>query len=585
MQNILQRIKEEFAKLKRSLSMLRFLQLTDATKIWKRMKKIERWSVALLFFIFIADFIFILGHWYTNHTKVVPEHGGVYTEGVVGEPSYINPLLAQTQTDKDLSRLAYSGLYKYDDQGNFVPDLAASQPIVSASQRQFTIKLKPGLTWQDGQKITADDIIFTIQTIQNPAYQSPFLKNWQNTIVKKIDDTTVEFDNPDISAPFVTNFTIGILPKHLWANIAPSDFTKNPLNLAPIGSGPFVAKEVSRDSSGGIKSYMFSSFKNYAGGRPYIDNLEIHFYPDQKSALLALHSKEIEGFGYTPFDQNEHFQPATNLSLNQISTYSYLAAFFNTNGSAKALGDFAVRTALTQATNRQEIITQDYSGNANPAYGPFAPQQLGYNPAVEKINSYDVDAANQTLDQAKWVKDASTGMRSKNGVQLAFTITTNNFLLNSQTAQTLKEQWAKIGANVSIKTLTTTDLATAISNRSYDALLFSENTGYDPDPFIFWQSSQSLNPGLNLSEYKNTSADKIMAAGRNTLDTNIRIQNYSKFQQTLLVDAPAVFLVRPIFTYAMRAEIKGLSINQLANPEDRFYDIVHWYVDTKRVWK
>ncbi len=586
-QKIRQAFLAEWNAIRRGIKTLRSFQFRYMSALIKQLGRTEQIVASVLLIVIIGDLAYLGHHSYINHTIAVATYGGSYTEGIVGSPHSINPLLAQTSADKALTTLTYSGLYAYDDMGNLVPDLASALPQVSTNQRQYTITLKPHLTWQDGTPLTADDIVFTIQTVQNAAYNSPLLRDWQNTTVKKIDDSTVEFDNPDISAPFEADFTLGILPEHLWKQVAPSDFVNSTLNLTPVGSGPFAVKEISKDASGQPREYTFTSFKNYAGGRPNIDTVNIKFYPDQDSALLALHSKQIDGFGFAPFDQDEHFDSKTDLQLQNFQTNSYQAVFFNTgiSGNSKVLGDNVVRTALTEATDRQSLVQNIYDGQAQVAYAPFAPQQVGYDSSVSNINPLNVTAANTALDADGWLKDATTGFRSKKSMQLAFTITTSDFALNQALANAIRTQWAAVGANVSIKTLSTTDLATAIQNRSYEALLFSENTGFDPDPFVFWHSSQVLNPGLNLAGYKNTAADQLITAGRNTLDPKVRQQDYAQFQKILLTDAPAVFLLRPDYIYAMRSEIQGVQITQLANTQDRFYDIGHWFVKTRRVLK
>jgi peptide/nickel transport system substrate-binding protein len=577
----------EWNAIRRGITTLRFFRFRYTGLLIRKLGRREQIVGAILLIIVIGDLGYLAHHSYLNHTVAVPAYGGTYTEGIVGTPHLINPLLAETTTDKSLTTLVYSGLYKYDDRGDLVPDLAQSLPQISTNQRQYTITLKPNLTWQDGSPLTADDIIFTIQAIQNAAYGSPLQRDWQNTTVKKISDTTIEFDNPDISAPFETNFTLGILPQHLWKNVAPSDFANSSLNLTPVGSGPYSIKEISKSASGQTSEYTFNAFKNDAGGRPFIDTLNIEFYSDQDSALLALHSKQIDGFGFAPFDQDEHFGAKTDFQLQNTQTNSYEAVFFNTGitGNSAVLGDSVVRTALTEATDRESLVQHVYEGQARVAYSPFSPDQVGYDPTISTINAYDVTEANTALDADGWTRDPKTGMRSKNKVSLAFTITTNDFALNQGLATAIHSEWAAVGADVSIKTLSTMDLAAAIQSRSYQALLFSENPGFDPDPFVFWHSSQILNPGLNLSGYNNTTADKLITAARNTLNTATRQTDYEQFQKVLLGDAPAVFLLRPDYVYATRTNVQGMQITQLANTQDRFYDIEHWFVKTKRVLK
>ena len=190
------------------------------------------------------------------------------------------------------------------------------------------------------------------------------------------------------------------------------------------------------------------------------------------------------------------------------------------------------------------------------------------------------------MENAGWHIDPKTGIRTKGKTVLQFTITTNDFVLNQKSAQELQAQWKKIGANISINIVSTADLENNyIRTRNFDALLFAESTGFDPDPFVFWHSSQVLNPGLNVAQYTNVQADKLINDARHTFDPVVRAQKYSQFQTILLTDAPAVFLTQSNFVYELSPRLKGMTITQLANPEDRFYDIEHWYVNTKRVLK
>ena len=569
------------------MAKLRFFQFKDLYKLWQILSNKEKVLAFSLFAILLVTISFSSRNFYVAHTTELPDYGGIYSEAFVGQPRFINPLLAQSQIDKDLSRLVFAGLYKFNSTGALIPDLAAGAVQISKNQKEFTVALKANLKWQDGSDLNADDIIFTIETLQNPKYKSPLQKKWQNTKVSKIDNLTVVFKNKDVSAPFINNLILGILPKHAWQNVDPNNFASSSLNLEPIGSGAYVSKEIDKAPSGEINQYIFNSYKNYYQGRPYIDELDLKFYDNYADALLALHGKEVDAFGYAPFDgQTYNQEQKTNLQIMRLPILTYQALFFNTGNNSKVIGDAAVRTALTKATDRNNLIGSIYNNAADADYGPILPQQLGFDPSVKNINSYDLAAANAILDKAGWNTNAKTGIREKGKNTLSFTITTNDFGLNVQSAQNLIDQWKKIGANVSLNSVSNSDLENKfIRPRNYDALLFGESTGYDPDPFAFWHSSQAKDPGINLSAYKNTKADRLISDARNTFDQNARIQKYSQFQNILLNDAPAIFLDQSNFIYEVAANVHGIALKQLANPEDRFYDIGHWYVATKRIIK
>lgn len=545
----------------------------------------EKLVTVVLAGLLLLDVIFIGARFYIKHTIVAPAYGSSYSEGLVGEPRFINPLLAQSQTDKDLTRLVYAGLYKYDGNGNLIPDLADAPLQISTDEHVYTAKLKPNLKWNDGQAITADDVVFTIQTLQNGDYKSPQKKLWGNITVEKIDDLTVKFTNTTTAAPFITNLTLGILPKHVWAQITPDNFYFAKYNLEPVGSGPYYITEIAKAVNGDINSMKLASYSNYALGKPYIDEVTLKFYSNADDLMSALHTKEVDVMGYVPFENKLFMNPKkTNLTTINIPLYEYQALFFNLNKS-KVLGDRDVRTALNQGLNREDFVNSVFSGQAVPAYTPILPGQTGFDPNVAALSKYDPDNANAILDKAGWAKDAD-GMRAKGGTPLQFTITTNDFELNVKSAENLQKQWQQIGVKANVNVIPTAQLQQDnLRSRNFEALLFAESTGYDPDPFVFWHSSQSADPGFNLAQYHNAAIDKLITDARTNFNADIRAADYQQFQNIFSVDLPAIIVDQTVFVYETRIDIKGMQIKNLASPENRFYDINHWHLQTRRVWK
>lgn len=576
---------DEIKKTGRGIKHLRFFQFADIKRAFAILSRREKILVLCLTGILLLDLGYITARFYINNTLSAPAYGGSFTEGEIGEPRLINPVIAQSQTDKDLSKLVYSGLYKYGPDGKLVPDLAASDVQISQDQHEYTIKLKPNLKWQDGQALTADDVIFTIQLIQNPDYRSPYRKLWSNITAEKIDDQTIKLTNTGVSAPFLTNLTIGILPRHKWLGVTPDNFYYSAFNLEPVGSGAYFIKQITKTAVGDIKSITLDSFSNYALGKPYIDSITMKFYGSNDDLMSALHTREIDTIGIAPFDGGITYDPKNSkLNTVKIPMYEYQALFFNLSEN-QALADRTVRQALSLGLSRTGLINDVFSGFGVPAYTPILPGQVGYDAGSAKSNNGDINAANALLDQDGWTK-GQDGIRTKGKTQLAFTITTNDFDLNQKTAQNLQKQWQALGAKVDIKIVPTSDLAnTNLKNRDFQALLFAESTGYDPDPFVFWHSSQNKNPGFNLSQYTNSTIDNLITDARTTFDQNQRASDYKQFQEVFSIDMPAIILDQTEFAYQSRQNIQGIDTKALASPEDRFYDVNHWYIQTKRVFK
>ncbi len=520
---------------------------------------------------------------YFSLTKPVAKSGGSYTEGVIGQPLYVNPLLSQaSETDADLTRIIYSGLFKPDGRGGLIEDLAESWDI-SPDQKTYTVRLKKNVIWHDGEKFSADDVFFTISILQDPAYKSPLRYNWQGVNIKQIDNYTLAFSLEKPYFGFLNNLTLGILPKHIWENIAPEKFALTDYNLEPIGSGPYKFYDFQKDSNGNILSYELHSFKNYFADPPYISKITFNFYSNEDSAIEAYNRKEILGISGISPEKISRLKTAKNTAIYEIAIPRYFSIFFNQNKSVP-LADDKVRKALVCAVNRREIIEEVLSGKGIRVDSPFLPQMKEYAGDIEKCES-NAEKAKQILEETGW-KLNKDNVREKDGTKLEFKIFTTDWPELAQTADILKSQWEKIGANAEVNVLTVSDLQqNYIRPREYDALLFGQATSFNPDPCPFWCSSQKRDPGLNLSLFSNDEADKILEEARKTLDENKRIEKYRRFQEIIKDKNPAAFLYSPLYLYSVNKQVKGLDIKSLNAPSQRFSEVNKWYIKTKRIRK
>ena len=266
---------------------------------WPKIVKILSFKEKLLFYslllLFVGSVITSITVFYYSKTKAIPTYGGEYIEGIVGQPLYVNPLLSPSnETDADLVQLVYSSLFKYDGSGNAVSDLAESYDL-SEDKTAYTVHLRKNVRWHDGEPFDADDVIFTINLISNPAYKSPLRGSWQGIETSLIDASTIEFRIKTPYVGFINDLTFGILPKHLWESTAPENFSLNSLNLKPIGTGPYKYSAIQKDSKDNILSYKLISNPDYFIARPFISKMTFNFYLDEESAVSALNRKEIMG--------------------------------------------------------------------------------------------------------------------------------------------------------------------------------------------------------------------------------------------------------------------------------------------------
>lgn len=579
-------IKNLFSEIKKRIDKIRQIKKWPSKSQWLRLYQIltqKEKKTALLFLaiIFISG-ILMLANFYFSKTKIAGGYGGTYTEGIIGQPRFINPVLSQTNdTDRDLVELIFSGLMRYNKEGEVIPDLAEKYEI-SGDGKTYTFFLKKAF-WHDGKPINADDVLFTIKIIQDPDYKSPLRLNWQGVGVEKVDDSTVKFTLNNSYAPFLENTTLKIIPKHLWQDVSPSNFSLAEYNLKPIGSGPYKFKKYEKDFSGSIKSLYLRSYENYHIKEPYIENIIFRFFPDEKSAAASLYKSKIDGINFISPDNLSLIKNIPGLNIYSLHLPQYFAVFFNQSQS-KALSDKTVRLALAYATDKKEIIEEVLGDKAMQVESPIPPGTLGYTPET-KIYDFALEHANNILEAAGW-KMVEDNVRKKGEDRLEITLTTTDWPQLKQTAEILSKQWEKIGAKINLNILSSTDVQQEyIRPRKYQALLFGEILGHDPDPFSFWHSSQKSDPGLNLALYGNKATDKLLEEARQILDAQQRISKYKEFSKLVADDAPAVFLFSPDYLYPMNKKIKGIEVKNVVTPSQRFAEIENWFIKTKRIKK
>lgn len=556
---------------------------------WKR--AYEHFSVAEravflgLFALCIGSLLAIFSAINSYLTVEVPIHGGSVTEGVIGSPRFINPLLAVSDADRDISSLVYSGLLRATPEGALQPDLAESYTI-SDDGLTYTFKLRSDIHFHDGYPVTAEDVEFTVLRTQDPALKSPKRANWDSVRVERVNEQEIRFILKQAYAPFLENATLGILPKHLWKNASPEEFALSFLNIEPVGSGPYQIGTITRNASGLPERYDLLSYKDYALGEPYVASLSFLFYPNEAAVIDALDKGDITSANSLP--------PEDALKLKLRSTTivrtplpRIFAVFFNQNQNAVLLNR-EVRVALDQAVDKQAIVDTVLHGFGVVADGPLPSGVLKGN-QENASSSTRVTEARKTLEDAGWTWNADEKVmekRSKKNTQtLELSLSTSNAPELKQSAEMIKTAWEELGAKVTLQIFETGDLnQNVIRPRRYDALLFGQIIGRDLDLFAFWHSSQRNDPGLNIALYTNIKADRLLSSARSTADMRERLSLYRSVAAEVEKDVPAVFLYSPDFIYLVPKELKGVEIERLTTPSERFLGVEKWYIETERVW-
>lgn len=502
----------------------------------------------------------------------VPAYGGSIREGVVGTPRFVNPLLALSDADRDLTALTYAGLMGHDKNGALTP-LLAERYEISPDQKTYTFTLRKKVVFHDGTPITAEDVVFTVEKAQDASLKSPQYADWANIRVEAVDARTVRFTLPKPYGPFLEDTTLGILPSHLWRKVGNEAFPFSPYTEKPVGAGPFKVERVERDANGVVQSYTLRAFSGYATGRPYLDSIKILFFKSEEEIKKAYADGRIESV-HSIVTPHAKSVPYTRV----------FGVFFNTSKNP-ALARSEVREALSIAVDRNALVRDVLGGYGVPAYGPVPPSMLyASSTPVEKRT---VEDARALLQKNGWKYDEQEHVwkNAKAKLTLTLTLKTSNVPELKAIADAIKSNGETLGVPIALELYTPAALVSDVLRpRNYDALLFGMVIGRDRDLFAFWDSSQRTDPGLNISLYANRKADALLETIRSRALETENQKDLVVLNSLIAAEYPAVFTHAPTFLYTLPPDVRGVVLNHIAAPTDRFLTVASWYRKSEMVW-
>lgn len=561
------------------------------------------WIFMTILFVASISLIILLGKVNSMFMVKVPTDGGTINEGIIGVPTLVNPVIALSDADKDLTSLVYSGLMRKNSEGEFIPDLAESFTI-SPDGTNYTFIIKKNVKFHNGTKITADDIIFTIEKIKDPIIKSPRKAGWDGISVSKIDDYTIVFTLAQPYISFLDNTTIGILSSNLWKNVNVNEFNLSPLNIKAIGSGPYRIKSVIKDKEGIPEKYELGRFNNFSLGKPLIKNINIISYANEKDLIKALLNDSIDQAGGISSENVINIKKSKH-TIHTATLPRIFGIFFNNNRN-KIFDDQIVVKAFDMALNKQEIVDQVLGGYGSTIYNPI-PEKIIPKESIEKDYNSKIDEANLILEKAGWIK-GEDGIRTKGGTttttkkvkgktvtqtvksttplsRLSFSLTTGDTPELKQAIELIKEQLETIGVEVDTKKVYETgQLNQIIRAREYEALFFGQIINHESDLYSFWHSSQRTDPGLNIAMYNNKKVDAILESIQKTLSVEDRKQKYQDLSKEFDTNIPALLIYSPFYLYATSPNF-NVPLSTITVPSDRFTSVYKWSTDTDKIWK
>ena len=516
---------------------------------------------------------------YSLTTVLVPDRGGVFREGVAGNPRYLNPLLCDaTDIDLDLCRLLYRGLTTIDKHGRVAPDLAEWWNVEEGTI--YTFRLRPDQFWHDGRPVTVDDVIFTLSVLQNPeVFSLPDLTSlWRTVEVERLDDFTVRFRLAQPFTPFLDYTTIGLLQRHIWETTPAPELATQPLNATPIGNGPLQVVQ----STAEMIRLEPSSF--YRGPSPYLTGLELRFYPDHASLFTAFLNGEIDGISQVLPQDLPIAAAREDLNLFSTVQAEYLTIILNQNNpDLPFFQEKAVRQALYYGLDRERLVNEVADGQGIVAHSIVLPENWAYHAGVKQY-TYDPARANQLLTEAGWIDADGDGVREKDGRPLRFLLYSNDDPARQALIAQIAADWRSLGVEAVPTPVTFAGLVADFLNpRRFDAALIGWEITGDPDPYPLWHSTQAEGGGQNFSGWRNEEADELMEEARALTDEAARQALYARFQEVFAEEAPSLLLYYPVYTYGVSTRVHNVQIGALPQPSGRFATFADWYILTRRV--
>lgn len=444
-----------------------------------------------------------------------------YTEGVVGQPRSFLPHQTETKTDQAVSRLIYRSLFEYDIYGSLVPDLAETWSI-SEDGLVYTIKLKDNQYWSDGEKITADDLIYTSYKVQNLS----------GVGTDKVDELTVRYYLPNKYSPFLSLLTVGVMKNGTEEESDP---------LMPISSGSFRVVRIER-SGPTIRQVVLA----YQEREVDIKKLNFRFYANEEEVLTAAKLGEIDGFVSVSDYELDNFKKY-NFPLQGV----YYSLFFNLRD--EKFQDLELRQALRDVIPVEQLIFD----KGITVQGPISRSQ--YTDRSLNFDHYDEDFEADYSD-------------------LTMRITVPDIKSHKKLVEDIADLWEiKLGMEARVEVFDPDVIVDqVIKNREFEILFYGQEVGRDPDRYVNWHSTQASDPGLNLGGFEQVRVDRALEEGRNEYNQEERAVHYNGVQQIIEEEVPAVFLYHPFTKHYVSEYIEGIGEKYTFTVGDRFLDFANW---------
>lgn len=519
----------------------------------------------------------------------VPAVGGSLTEGMVGRPQFINPLLADAnQIDQELVNLIFDGLTRYDAQGQLAPALARAWQV-SEDGLTVTFTLRENAVWHDGAPVTSADVAFTYGLLQGemPAEAGvvappPGLSRlWQAVTITVVDATTISFTLPTPYSPFLEATTRGILPAHLLPNVTAATLAAADFNQAPVGTGPFMVESGDWTRTGRLR---LRPNPVYWRGGVSLDAIEYRFYVDMPAAIAAYEAGEIYAINHVSAGELPQVAALPGMRLFSAPEKRFTQLIFNlTNSSLSAMREIEVRQALAYGLDRHRLVDAAVNGQGVLFEGPYLPSSWAYNEQAMTVYATNPISATALLDGAGWGWPEGAPQREREGEALLLRLLYLDTPTDAALAAEIASQWAALGVGVTLLPTPLADLAAALAQRAYDVALVEITPLGDPDLYDFW-SQEAIIRGRNYGGWNQRRASEALEEARQLWPVEERRVRYERFLFYYDNEMPALTLYQHVYTYGLSQAVNQLGGSGLADiglihePRDRYRTLADWFL-------
>ena len=524
-----------------------------------------------------------------------PLSGGAYVEGVVGIPQQLNPLVSDPARDPvaaDIRAVLFDGLMRIGVDGLPEPALAESWEVDDAGLI-YTFTLRNDVTWHDGAPLTADDVLFTLRAIQRRGFAGdPSISAiWRDILIDKVGERSIRCKLTAPFAPFLSLATFPILPAHLLGDLPPEQWAGAAYSVKPIGTGPYRLAEINGEHA------LLEANRHYFGGQPFVDSIELRFFPTLQAMRSALNRGDIQGLGFLGTSDLSQINLPRGFTRHTLPLDSAVQLAFNMRSDP--LADQGLRRALAEGLDKNELIKRALNTQVSLLDTPILP---GWWAASPKIAWYppDPQRAGDALTSLGYTV-GSDGIRVRAGKPLTLPLITSGEADRVAVANEIARQWGQLGVRVEVQTLDADTLRQRLADHDFTLALYGlQRLGADPDVYEQWHSSQSER-GNNYAGLQDEQIDELLSNARRDLDIATRAPSYEAFQRRWVELVPSIMLYQPLFVYATTSDLEGLGFEKpsgvvpsdggsseiaasllLIGREARFRNVAHWFIRSAR---